>query len=91
MDQHKQACTRLKENCKTCRLEENEMKIWDDAMRGKALAQEYGEMTADEIFTKLNWQKSPPRQVTTKDSITKNTRAQDLIEKYQKRRKLDGD
>ena len=65
------------------------MELWNDTMRGKALEVEYGGMTADEIFAKLNWQKSPPRPVRDIAPNGNNVRAQELIEKYRKRKRLD--
>ena len=90
VEKHKRACTRPEGNCKTCRLAVNQMESWDDTMRGKALEVEYGEMTADEIFAKLGWRKSPPRPVrNVTPSGSNNARTQELIEKYRKRKRLD--
>ena len=63
------------------------METWDDAMRGRALEDEFGGLTADEIFSKLNWQKSPPRPEKSDAPNPQNVRAKELIEKYRKRKR----
>ena len=74
-------------NCNSCQLPIEEMETWDDAMRGKTLEKEFEGFTADEIFSKLDWQKPPPRPEKSDAPIPQNFHAKELIEKYRKRKR----